>query len=185
MKRGPKVRPVKPARGRLTPTKKTRLLLAWFGPLAASVIAMREEISVRTVKQFWSDARDAGDLPETSRPHFAEVTPCKSAMAAPASVHGDLTESYDIDADAEAAFAAEVATVNPDGGTIAVPVGDPLLAALQKVHGNDPRREHDDVESMSRDVRRVPSPTMLRSLAAASGNIAALKAMAARSGARA
>lgn len=103
----------------LTPRQRALLRGAWFGPMTAEQLAVRCGVTHRLVRKFWVAEREAGRLPAAPapRPHFA---------AASAPLAGDL-EDDGID------YAADDAPIASPWG-VAVPPGDPLLAALRAEH---------------------------------------------------
>lgn len=107
----------------------------WFDrTLDAEAVARKHNVVPGVVRNIWSLAIAEGRIPSVNRLKYFNDNP-------PAAV---ATDGYEIDAAAEAAFAREI-----DRGESAdcrVPDGDPLLARLQKHHGNDPRRDFDDIE---------------------------------------
>lgn len=83
----------------------------WHGPLEAREIAKRCRFpSVQAVYDFWGREKAAGRLPDARRPFFLDSAPVADVFSGDESFSGR------------------------------VPPGDPLLARLKRVHGNDPRR---------------------------------------------
>lgn len=155
----------------MTPRTENKLRLAWFGPLTADAIAKRHHIgSGQVVRNFWAKEKAAGRLPNKPRPHFVDCTP-SSALAIDAAAA--IEAGAAIDAAADMALDREIArgelsADDPMDPRYAVqvygcrvPDDDPLLAALIREHGNDPRRRFDDVGS--NDVSRAPGRGRLRS----------------------
>ncbi len=153
----------------MMPRTQNKLRLAWHGPMTAAAVGRRHHCSRRTVLRFWAEEREAGRLPNTPRPHFRDCTPEPDAVAdLGAAVDGSLIDSLaDMALDREIAR-GELSADDPMDPRYAVqvygcrvPDGDPLLAALIREHGNDPRRRFDDVGST--DGSRTPSRSRLRS----------------------
>jgi hypothetical protein len=96
---------------------------AWAGPMTCEQIAKALRTSVDTVRRVWRNAIAAGDLPNEPRPHFVERT----ARPAPASA-----DDFDRDP-------GEISERDNAANSAA------LLAALEKHHGDDPRRLTDDM----------------------------------------
>lgn len=150
----------------MTPRTENKLRLAWFGPLTSDAVAKRHHVSAggRVVRRFWESEKAAGRLPNKPRPHFIDCTP-SSALAIDAAAA--IEAGAAIDAAADMALDREIArgeasADDPMDPRFAaqvygcrVPDGDPLLAALIREHGNDPRRRFDDVGS--NDLSRAPS----------------------------
>ena len=124
----------------------------WFNrSLTREQVTEKHKASPRAVADVWSDAVAAGRLPGQNRLQWFKENP---------------PEGYDLDFASEAAFAGEIAsedTIEDPAPACCVPDGDPLLAALRKRHGNDPRRALDDKTPCDR--RLSPSPGLLRDLA--------------------
>lgn len=99
---------------------------AWFGPLARCELSARFGVSPRSITRLWGEARARGELPAGARPHFSR--------RAKVTVVGEQRVDERIDE------TGEIVSITA--------THDPLLAALQRVHGADPRRQHDDLTTM-------------------------------------
>jgi hypothetical protein len=119
------------------PGEQRRLRQAWFGTKSVSALSREFGFAEITIRKFWQRERDAGRLPaEGPRPHFAH----HCARATPAALNDDnAVEGWPIDNEIEKSMQSD------DGLGARIPDDDPLLAALRRVHGNDPRRLTDTV----------------------------------------
>lgn len=145
----------------MTPKTQDNLRAAWFGPLSADRVARKyHQSGARRVQEFWQAERVAGRLPAGPRPHFQHCTPAPlSATERAAGMAFDaaaalLADAAAVDADADLDLDREIASAeaallvsDPRSMTAVhgcrIPDSDPLLAALQHHHGDDPRRRLD------------------------------------------
>lgn len=104
-------------------TLRETLRTAWHGTMTVAEIESREGVNSRRIRRFWESERGAGRLPEGPRPHFIDAASREVRIA--------------LGADASDVAVDYTADDSPIGGPmgVAIPLGDPLLRALQTVHG--------------------------------------------------
>lgn len=119
---------------------------AWHGPLTASQVAKAHGSTAGTIKAMWSAAKNAGRLPRTPRPSARGVG--RPMKPAPACVLRLVEPVDDEDDDAANDSRNGAPTVFAYGLRSFEFGGDPLLAALEREHGNDRRRDDDDLTEL-------------------------------------
>lgn len=121
---------------KLTRVKQDKIRLAWHGTRTADQVATQFGLSVGTVRNFWTDEKKAGRLPNLPcRPSFAARNiPVEPAALAPppAAVSRPDAPATEIDFDDCGQVFGEMPTC--------IPAGDPLLVRLKLAHGRDPAR---------------------------------------------
>jgi hypothetical protein len=144
----------------MTPATQNKLRAAWHSSSTAQQIARRHHLgSVRALNRFWAKEKAAGRLPDRPRPHFVECTHVAVVPLDMADLDMADLDMADpgaaVDAVADLALDREIARAEamPDNEAdpryaaqlygCRISDGDPLLAALKRVHGNDPRRRFD------------------------------------------
>ena len=136
----------------MTPKTEQHLREAWHGPLSSLRVARKYRISsARRVREFWAAEKESGRLPDGPRPHFVDCTAPISCALDPAAA---VDAAADLDLDREIGCAERC-------DDIGIPSHDPLLAALERHHGNDRRRRLDDL-FFPDDILRVPNAARLR-----------------------
>jgi hypothetical protein len=111
------------------------LIRYWHGPLTAAMVAGKLHMaSAQIVRNHWSRLKKIGRLPSGERPHF---------------IVGEI-DSGSLDRDIERSEQIAEAT------GLRIPDHDPLLAALTRAHGTDPRRRFDNTHFDDRRVTPTP-----------------------------
>lgn len=107
--------------------RKQRAIYLWHSQMtAAEAAAACGFASSPDLRRFWSECQEDGRLPAGHRPYFPPLPSRDEALLI---VDGDLADD----------------DVSDDLFVPGVPAGDPLLKALERVHGADPLRARDDV----------------------------------------
>jgi len=152
----------------MTPSTEKKLRDAWHGPLTATAIVKRHRLAgQQRLNEFWSAEKRAGRLPDSPRPHFRHCTPQPlSAGERATGLAADtaaalLADGAAVDAAADLRLDREIAIAECRDDVGAIPSPDPLLAALERHHGNDRRRRLDDL-FFPDDILRVPNAARLR-----------------------
>ena len=132
----------------------------WHSDLTSVAVGAKHGADPTFISKIWAAARAAGRLPNIRRPmHFAGAPP---AATRPSALLATVADTDDLAGNEAAIDRSERALrkrgFDTDDGLVRIPDCDPLLAALAREHGNDPRRSSDD--TLVSD-RKVPTPAGL------------------------
>ncbi|WP_022722973.1 hypothetical protein [Rhodopseudomonas sp. B29] len=97
----------------ITERKRGRLRDAWHGAATAAEVARAHGLAVPTLLKFWRLERDAGRLPNATRPHFVKFArPLPAVPAAEAVDDDDTADDFDADAAHRLAVIGSFASVD-------------------------------------------------------------------------
>src|SRR5262249_17451209 len=120
-----------------------KLCNAWHGSMtAAEIVAEFKVGSESALYRIWRHLRAVGKLPKGARPYFVIES-------------GAMIEKKNSASSLDCDFECSESTIEQSG--VSIPANDPLLAALQRVHSNDRRRDFDGLVFDDRKITPAPA----------------------------